>query len=480
MTSRLALSSLVLKDVPSRVCQPLKRPCIEDSNFLFPPGYSKYKSEFQELDTLGKGGFGSVVRAKNISDGRLYAIKKVPLPRIIPSSILLGQVKSDVDLSMCFKELREPSIMSSLSHQNIVGYHKAWMESNEDNTSPTPSLIPPIHRTQTNHDKNNQSFVEIRKYSTFENQTNKYNNNNKNKTTRNNEDYSSLHRKNHNFTYTKYQEENSSESLGSSLDESDNSLESKESSLEPKMTLFIQMQLCGSETLKDWINNNPSRLNNYNNNNNNNFSIVHNIIFQITKGLDHIHKNNIIHRDLKPANIFINHNSDNNNSPINIKIGDFGLSTESPTKNNNNNNSIQFSNTTLSILTSKDDQSINGDDDDDVEDAVDDGEDGLTSGVGTVLYASPEQLQKHDYDEKTDIYSLGIVMFELFHPFKTSMERMKTITSLRSIDRTLPQKFRSLYPVESELITEMSSHNSVERPSTDLILHHRMFDHFQT
>lgn len=47
----------------------------------------------------------------------------------------------------------------------------------------------------------------------------------------------------------------------------------------------------------------------------------------------------------------------------------------------------------------------------------------LTGGVGTATYAAPEQLKGNSYNEKCDMYSLGILLFELFHPMQTAMER---------------------------------------------------------
>lgn len=41
---------------------------------------SRYRSEFEELEFLGRGGGGQVVKARNRLDGSLYAIKKVRLP----------------------------------------------------------------------------------------------------------------------------------------------------------------------------------------------------------------------------------------------------------------------------------------------------------------------------------------------------------------------------------------------------------------
>lgn len=48
----------------------------------------------------------------------------------------------------------------------------------------------------------------------------------------------------------------------------------------------------------------------------------------------------------------------------------------------------------------------------------------LTVGVGTPFYCSPEQLKAGThYDQKVDLYSLGIILFEMCHPLTTGMER---------------------------------------------------------
>lgn len=69
-----------------------------------------------------------------------------------------------------------------------------------------------------------------------------------------------------------------------------------------------------------------------------------------------------------------------------------------------------------------------------------------TKGVGTQLYMSPEQLEKKRYNLKVDIYSLGVILFELLVPFKTEMERRETLMNLR--ERKYPNGFQQSFPDE--------------------------------
>ncbi len=86
---------------------------------------------------------------------------------------------------------------------------------------------------------------------------------------------------------------------------------------------------------------------------------------QTLRGLDHIHKLGVVHRDLKPSNIFITRDE-------NIKLMDFGVAR----------------------LLDSQDPAQRG------------------TMVGTLLYISPEQINGRDTDVRSDIYSLGICLFE--------------------------------------------------------------------
>ncbi|KAJ3199970.1 hypothetical protein HDU82_009282, partial [Entophlyctis luteolus] len=75
---------------------------------------SRYHADFEQVDFLGKGGFGSVVKARNRIDNRFYAVKKIRVDS--------RRVGSGVKL------LREVQTLSRLHHHHIVRYYQAWFE----------------------------------------------------------------------------------------------------------------------------------------------------------------------------------------------------------------------------------------------------------------------------------------------------------------------------------------------------------------
>jgi serine/threonine protein kinase len=69
-----------------------------------------------------------------------------------------------------------------------------------------------------------------------------------------------------------------------------------------------------------------------------------------------------------------------------------------------------------------------------------------TQQVGTQLYMSPEQIQGLPYNYKVDIYSLGLILFELLVCFSTEMERIEVLKGLRISE--FPKDFQEAYPDE--------------------------------
>ena len=106
------------------------------------------------------------------------------------------------------------------------------------------------------------------------------------------------------------------------------------------------------------------------------------------------HENSILHRDIKPENIFVNRNG-------NYKLGDFGVSRI-------------ISNAPMSMA---------------------------STSIGTLEYAAPEQTSGK-YDKRVDIYSLGLVLYELSNqchlPFATSFYVRPNEVNMRMAGVPLP------------------------------------------
>lgn len=86
-----------------------------------------------------------------------------------------------------------------------------------------------------------------------------------------------------------------------------------------------------------------------------------------------------------------------------------------------------------------------------------------TEQVGTHLYMSPEQIDGRQYNYKVDIYSLGLVFFELLVVFCTEMERIETLKSLRMSQ--FPSDFHLSFPDEVNLTKKKHFSVSIVLPS---------------
>jgi len=92
-----------------------------------------------------------------------------------------------------------------------------------------------------------------------------------------------------------------------------------------------------------------------------------------------------------------------------------------------------------------------------------------TIGIGTISYGSPEQLDVNNtsvsnYTVQSDIYPLGIILFELYFPFSTAMERAKAFYDLRE-KQILPEKFVKRWPQEAALVLWLTQKDPNKRPT---------------
>ena len=224
-----------------------------------------------------------------------------------------------------------------------------------------------------------------------------------------------------------------------------------------KVSLFIQMELC-AETLEDYLNRqagtwNPTE-----------YRERLNIAGQLIDAIYAIHCDyKIIHRDLSLRNIFIAKDGA-------IKIGDFGLATKcrhfipvlaspfaiKPMEPQPEETPDSF------VLSDTSEKAESGSEQEAAED-VDSDE--LTHGVGTKTFAAPEQMSDLPYDQKADIYSLGLILLVLFNPTQTLSERHEIIKKCRQQGPS--KEFMTKYPELGAMIKNMTSDNPAIRPTAE-------------
>src|SRR5581483_364512 len=129
---------------------------------------------------------------------------------------------------------------------------------------------------------------------------------------------------------------------------------------------FIAMELLSGATLKDRLVEGPMRP-----------EEIRAIALEITSALDAAHRAGIVHRDIKPANIFITADG-------RTKILDFGVAKVSTAVG-----------------------------DDDETGTMERSLTGAGRIVGTITHMSPEQIRAQPLDGRTDIFSLGVVLYEM-------------------------------------------------------------------
>ncbi|NXX62291.1 E2AK1 kinase, partial [Scopus umbretta] len=427
---------------------------IGEKEVLFEAQTSRYLNEFDEVARLGKGGYGKVYKVRNKLDGQFYAIKKIKIKKA---------TRRD-----CMKVLREVKVLAGLQHPNIVGYHTAWMEQVQTicpkgkygvldrcHIQSVESGSSIVFAEITSQEKKSCDRTCLRNLGSGSVQNVDVRNNSTNSNSR-----ECMKPKKCELSM-ELQEDSVSSVSSRSTDEKNHSAWTPHSSLdqdastgsqscseecskndvalygefevEYRLMLHIQMQLC-EISLWDWIVDRNKRCSERTEETSSPYHLVDvcwtmNIFQELLEGVCYIHSMGVMHRDIKPRNIFL-HGSDHH-----VKIGDFGLACKDLLWDDADQ---RFQTERINGLTH-------------------------TSGVGTCLYASPEQLQGSRYDFKSDMYSMGVILLELFQPFGTEMERTEVLTRLRN--GQIPHTFYKKWPIQAKYVKLLTSQRSTERPT---------------
>jgi len=140
------------------------------------------------------------------------------------------------------------------------------------------------------------------------------------------------------------------------------------------------------------------------------------IVFKCSRALDFAHRLGVTHRDIKPANILLLGDTD-------IKITDFGAA----------------------LMNSSDQTQV--------------------AGIGSPAYMSPQQIKEHVLDHRTDIYSLGVVMYQLLSgvlPFQAS-NNFSLMYQITSIEPPPPSSHRKEIPPALDNIVRRAMHKDLDQ-----------------
>lgn len=365
---------------------------------------SRFQQDFHKIKHLGRGGFGEVWHVRSRVDRKEYAVKIVPY------------TYSDEQDPFDHPALREAVAWANLQHPNMVQYHTAWVELEDDsieapNThTPPPSPLQKPNQSPACEFSGNSDYIST---------------------------YDCTGQSDIIFESTKGAQGGESPSSPLSAVHEDMQIMPLQEESKPvrirRAKLFLQMELVRHGTLRDWLDKRNADL--ADGLPGDQLSEVR-IFSQLVDVVQHLHAQGFVHRDIKPTNILLTENGE-------VRLADFGLLKDASPgvpRCAGANATALFPATTESA-----------------------GRLGHTRQVGTPSYASPEQMKGQLYGAQADIHALGVVLAELLCPVDTQMERAALFEALRN--KHLPQSAQVADAFVSSLVLRMTSSDPEQRPT---------------
>ncbi|KAK6759949.1 hypothetical protein RB195_021482 [Necator americanus] len=374
---------------------------------------SRYRIDFEEIERIGSGGFGTVWKVKCLVDRCYYAIKKIPL-------------KSN-NTALTVKLLNEVHLLASLQHDNIVRYHTGWIEILREMVGPSAPTATQSSSSVVITEVDDDVAEDVNSTEPSNSTTTVTTENSESATattiTLSSSDNSSSTTGPGRFWARGEHDQASSpqfsdEAIGSDGDSYHTAIKPYEKSaktvkiVRPTQAnvqriwhteIYIQMELCTSNLEKHLKKRNSKIKEIGLDELSIDGAFNRELATQMLSAIEFIHQKNVIHRDIKPSNIFLKHQGER----IRFLLGDFGLACA-----HNEDGTVSKSSGTKSDTLS--------------------GVIGHTSGTGTKTYAAPEQLKSNVYGPAVDIFAAGMVLLEAYHVFYTSMEKIEAFDVVRN------------------------------------------------
>jgi serine/threonine protein kinase len=155
------------------------------------------------------------------------------------------------------------------------------------------------------------------------------------------------------------------------------------------------------------------------------------IIRQASAALDAGHRNGIVHRDIKPDNIIL---LDSNDAADHVKILDFGIAKVLDSKALDDTHSLEQRLTNVGSV------------------------------IGTPHYMAPEQCQGEEADPRSDIYSLGVVLYELLTGVAPFLAKTPTGVAIKHVTEK-PRPLREINPSVPEAVERVVLHALEKDPN---------------